>query len=359
MNAQLTDEERSRRKKQAQRAREARRKRRNRILIIVLAVVVIFVIAAIALYENSYAGILAKGNKALEEGRYEEALEYFDKAIDKNKERPEAYTGKSRVYLAKNDLNAAEAVFTDAIEDMPENSDLYEACILFWLDTEQQAKIPQLIDSAPDSVAGALAAYVVAKPEFSLDADKTYDEVQEVSLTCGEGQTIYYTVDGSEPTVLYSQPYEDSIQLGEGTTVIRAIAVDERGIPSLDEERTYMVELPLEDAPAVSPSTGQYETPTKIEIKVPEGYTAYYTLNGVDPSTASTVYEGPVDMPEGDTLFKAIVVSPTGRVSSITTRNYLLDTGSATVSQNTTETESEESAEGSYTEEESTTETGQ
>ncbi len=325
MSEKLSPEERARRKKKAQRAKEKKRKKRNRILLIVAAVLVVIAIVAVILYQTSYSGIMGRGNKALQDGRYEDAMGYFEQAIEKDNERPQAYTGISRIYLAQDNLNAAEAVFTDAIEAQPDNADLYVACVQFYLDTEQQAKIPKLIEGTTGAVAKALSDYVIEAPEFSLDADEVYDEVQEVSLTCGEGLTMYYTDDGSDPTVLYGLPYEGPIQLGEGTTVIRAIAVDERGIPSLDEERTYVVEIPLEDAPAVSPSTGQYDTATQIEIKVPEGYTAYYTMNGADPSTASTIYEGPIDMPEGETLFKAIVVSPTGRASDITTRSYLLD----------------------------------
>ncbi len=324
MSSELTPEERSRRKRQAQRAKKARRRRRNRILMVIGVIAVIAVIAGIIIYQNSYTGTVARGDRALRESRYEDALVCFDKALDKNNKRPQAYTGISKVYLARNDPNAAEAVFTDALEDQRDNADLYEACIQFYMDTEQQAKIPKLLDGVTGSAAEKLSGYMIAQPTFSLDADKVYDEVQEVSLTCEEGLTMYYTEDGSDPTVLYGLPYEGAIQLGEGTTVIRAIAVDERGIPSPDAEETYVVELPLEDAPAVSPSTGQYDTPVKIEVKVPDGYTAYYTMNGVDPSTASDIYEGPLDMPEGETLFKVIVVSPTGRVSEITTRNYLL-----------------------------------
>ncbi len=79
------------------------------------------------------------------------------------------------------------------------------------------------------------------------------------------------------------------------------------------------------DAPAVAPSTGQYSSAVQIEIKVPDGYTAYYTMTGEDPSTASTKYTGPVDMPEGETLFKAVLVNGKGRTSGVTTRNYVLE----------------------------------
>lgn len=90
-------------------------------------------------------------------------------------------------------------------------------------------------------------------------------------------------------------------------------------------KKSYTVELPIEDAPAVSPSTGQYSTAQEIEIKVPDGYTAYYTTDKSEPTTSSTKYTGPVEMPEGETIFKAVLVNAKGRVSGITTRNYVLN----------------------------------
>ena len=60
--------------------------------------------------------------------------------------------------------------------------------------------------------------------------------------------------------------YEKPIQISEGETEIKAVSVNANGIPSLTVSKTYEVELPIEDAPAVSPSTGQYDTDTKISI---------------------------------------------------------------------------------------------
>ena len=137
--------------------------------------------------------------------------------------------------------------------------------------------------------------------------------------------TVYYTDNGEEATI-QSKKFSEPIQIGEGESVITAIAVDEKGVPSLPVKKTYTVELPIVDAPAVSPSTGQYNSPIQIEVKVPEGYDAYYTTTGEDPTTASSKYTQPIDMPEGETLFKVVLVNAKGRMSGITTRNYVLDT---------------------------------
>ena len=183
-------------------------------------------------------------------------------------------------------------------------------------------EIPQLIDSANDAVKESLKDYIVKMPGFSLESSVVYDDVQQLSLE--SKHTIYYTTNGANPT-LNSTKYTDPIQLDEGETVVKAIAVNKNGVPSLTAVEEYVIQLPIEDAPAVSPSTGQYDKAVKIEIKVPEGYTAYYTMDGTTPTTASTKYHGPIDMPEYNTLFKAILVNAAGRSSGVTTRNYILE----------------------------------
>lgn len=318
------DREREQRRRQAERRKAAKKKKRRKVLALMFLFVILAVGIAFALYQNSYTGIVKKGNKAFQSQEYEQAAGYFEKAISKKPERPDAYTGLSNVYIKQNDLVKAEEVFQDAIDKQSKNADIYEACIQFYLNTEQQMEIPGLLDDADDSVRESLAGYVIDTPEFSLDEEKTYDDVQQLSLT-SKGNTVYYTTDGSEPTTK-STKYEEPIQLDEGETVIKAISVNKKGVPSLAEKKTYTIELPIEDAPAVSPSTGQYEEAMKIEIKVPDGYEAYYTMNGKDPTTASNKYTGPISMPKGETLFKAVLVNSRGRLSGITTRNYVRDT---------------------------------
>ena len=79
------------------------------------------------------------------------------------------------------------------------------------------------------------------------------------------------------------------------------------------------------DAPAVTPATGQYTEPTKITITVPEGYTAYYTMDGSTPTSDSEEYTGPIDMPQDtQTIFSAILVNNNnGKATDVTTRNYI------------------------------------
>lgn len=323
-NRAMTPEEREYRRRRAEKRREIKRRKRRRLITVMLLILAAIIGGSVLLYQNSYTGLTRKGYKAISKSEYDNAAAYFKKAISKNQKKAKAYSGLAQVYMNKGDADSAEKVFTDAIESQPDNSDIYEACIQFYIDSEQQAQIPLLLDEASDDVVSALSQYVVKVPGFSLDDSETYDDVQEVSLTAEKGSTIYYTTDGKTPTTS-SKKYSKPIQLSEGRTTIKAIAVNSDGIPSMAETKKYKVELPVEDAPAVSPSTGQYTTATKIQIQVPDGYEAYYTLDSTDPTTASYKYTEPIDMPEGETIFKAILVNKKGKTSGITTRNYTLE----------------------------------
>ncbi len=323
----LTEQERKRR--QAERKKAERRKAKRRIrmgcFFMIFLLLAAIVGSGITLYLNSYKGFVDRGNKSLRAGAYNEAIDFFERAIRKDETKADAYIGLSQVYIAKSDLDWAESIFHEAVKKQPKNADIYEAYAKFYMETDQKEKIPVLLEDVDDEVAELLAGYIIEGPKFSLDDSEPFEDVQELTMTAKNGCIIYYTDDGGEATIK-SKKYTEPIQIGEGESVITAISVDEKGVPSLPVKKTFTVELPIVDAPAVSPSTGQYNSAMQIEVRVPEGYEAYYTMTGDDPTTASSKYSEPIDMPEGETLFKVVLVNAKGRMSGITTRNYVLET---------------------------------
>lgn len=321
---QMTDRERAKekRRRQEERRRELAKKKKQKLLMIGGIVLVVAILLGVILYQNSYTGQVRKGYKALDNQKYNVAIEYFQKAIKKKEEKPDAYTGLSKVYIAQDDYEKSENVFINALAGQPSNAELYRATIQFYLDTNQEEKVSSLLDScSSDTVLKQLEEYVSDVPQFSLE-EEMYEDVQELTLSTS-GKTIYYTTDGTEPTTS-STKYVGPIQLSEGTTVVKAIAVNAKGIPSLVAEKSYTVELPTVDAPSVSPSTGQYFEPTQITIQVPNGYEAYYTTDRSTPTSSSKRYTGPIDMPEGSTFFSAVLINSKGKASAVTKRSYEL-----------------------------------
>ena len=313
------------RQRQQKRLEAAKRKRRN--LLITLFVILALIVAGVVIvYQNSYTGMIRKGYNAIQSRDYAAAERYFERAVIKDKSRPEAYVGYAEIYIDQDDLDSAEEVFQDAIQTQPSNVKLYQAAIDFYMDTEQTGKISELLQNCEDeTVLNAVADYISSAPEFSPE-EGTFEEVQESTLTSETKGDIYYTLDGSDPSAESGTKYTEPVLLqDEGEFEIRAVAVNSKGIPSVVSSGTYTIQFPIVDAPAVTPSTGQYSQPQQITITVPDGYTAYYTMDGTTPTSSSTQYTGPVTMPENaQTIFMAILVNNNnGKATEVTTRNYI------------------------------------
>ena len=277
-------------------------------------------------YQNSYTGMLKKGYRAVNEKEYMAAEKYFDRAIIKDKSRPDAYVGLAEIYLDQNDTDGAEDVYLSAIETQPTNEKLYQAAIDFYMETKQPEKVASLLeDCEDDNVLASVSEYVCEAPEFKPE-EGTYKEVQEITISSDTEGEIYYTTDGTDPTAKTGKKYKEPILLEkEGTTEIRAIVVNMKGIPSGVISQTYTIEFPIADAPAVTPSTGRYTDPQKITITVPDGYTAYYTTDGSEPTASSEKYTGPIDMPANTTTtFNAVLINNrNGKATEVTTRSYI------------------------------------
>ena len=93
-------------------------------------------------------------------------------------------------------------------------------------------------------VKAADQAAQVAAPTANIAAG-TYTEAQEIRLDCDtDGATIYYTLDGSEPTTANGTKYDGGIVTvsGYGTTKLRMIAVEAGMRDSMEASYQYTIE---------------------------------------------------------------------------------------------------------------------
>jgi hypothetical protein len=155
----------------------------------------------------------------------------------------------------------------------------------------------------------------------------TYTTVQSVTITDSTpGASIYYTTDGSIPTVgstLYSGPI--SVLASE---TIQAIAAYTGFVYSSIAEAKYVTNFPLAATPVLAPGSGTYKSPQTVTIRrSTPGASIYYAINST-PTTASTLYTGPftVSPPQ---IVEAIAVAPGYAESKEASANY---TGGATTS---------------------------
>ena len=169
----------------------------------------------------------------------------------------------------------------------------------------------------------------VAMPIFSIPGG-TYDQNPlSVTLSCATpGATIYYTKATGNNTpatpTTSSTVYTGPISVTTKTT-IKAVAIlgnSKSAVPS----HTYTFQVAT---PVISFEGGSSNTAT-ITCST-EGATIYYTTNGSNPTTSSTVYTGPIPV-SGDVTIKARAYLTGLSASAIATATYKTSTTSVIAS---------------------------
>ncbi|MBR5859933.1 MAG: chitobiase/beta-hexosaminidase C-terminal domain-containing protein [Bacteroidaceae bacterium] len=186
----------------------------------------------------------------------------------------------------------------------------------------------------------------VATPIFSVEAGTQYNPFS-VEISAEEGATVYYTLDGTEPTT-ESAVYSEAIafnEFGTSTTLKAVAAVD--GELSNIASATYSLEVA---APTFSVKGGVYEkltgeTALKFTCET-EGATIYYNNRGGDPITAGSKSYGSlsvlataevkavafVENAEGEKIYSAVAsekyyisaVKPFEKVTEFAAGEYLI-----------------------------------
>lgn len=261
---------------------------------------------------------------------YDKAYEYIERALSLEPDNADAMLLKSNILLVQEKTEDALAVLLTLIDIHPDNVTAYGQIIRIYELQEKPDKIKNLLASVTDErVLDKYESYITEKPVLSLPSGE-YDDTLNIELYSPESgnNKIFYTTNGSTPTA-ESKQYFTGIQVGEGTTHLKAIVVSEKGISSEVSEATYKVKLLPPQPPKISPSSGDFtdEMDTKIYIIVPDGCTAYYAYDEV-PTEESTKYMGPIEMPEGRHTFYAILVDKNGKKSEPSSADYNLQSAS-------------------------------
>ena len=168
-------------------------------------------------------------------------------------------------------------------------------------------------------------------PTFS-PAQGTYSSVQSVTISDTDSSaTIYYTTDGSTPTVSSTQ-YTGAITVSS-TETINAVALDAISggyIESAVASATYTINntLPVAATPSFSPAAGTYASTQSVTISdATSGAAIYYTTDGTTPTTSSTVYSGPITVSSSETV-EAMAIASGYANSAVATAVYTINASS-------------------------------
>lgn len=124
---------------------------------------------------------------------------------------------------------------------------------------------------------------------------------------------FYYTLDGTTPTVKSSR-YLGYINIKSSCT-LKVVAVDRYGNSSGILTNQYNI-IKTPAAPTLSKVSGVYRTAQTVSLSSSTpGVSIYYTLNGSEPSTKSTLYTGPIAI-KSNAILKAVAIDTSGNSSS-------------------------------------------
>ncbi len=219
--------------------------------------------------------------------------------------------------------------------DPTTNSQLYTGTIL--LSEEGKTVLKFFAVDASGNISNIVTMnYTIDKTAPTANtkpSGNTYNSKQNVSITASDNLdpnlTIYYTLDGTDPSnsktrVKYSGPITITT-----TTRLRYVAVDNASNWSQIYDENYIMKFTNAPAPSADLSSGLYTSDQVVTLTATDQIDPkpkiYYTLNGSNPTTKSTLYSWPISINTiGTTILKFIAVNNAGLVSNVTTYTYTL-----------------------------------
>jgi len=134
------------------------------------------------------------------------------------------------------------------------------------------------------------------------------------------GATIYYTTDGSAPTLSSAQGTAGASTASVSATasfILKAMAAKNGMQTSATTSVSYSFQT---TAPVISPNGGVFAGPTQqVTLTAGPGAAIYYTLNGSSPNRNGILYTGPFTLSEGVFTVRASVKQAGQLDSNVTT----------------------------------------
>jgi len=270
------------------------------------------------------------GRELYEQAYFTRALEKLKIAVEREPDNVDALVLMGQAYTELGFIEDAKAIYESLIYEIaPAHPSAYRNLIRIYQQEGYNAEALALIKTAAQNATSTqefevmLREYTPKTPELSYTEGRYTEEI-DVTIEIPEGQTVYYTIDGTDPSeagMIYESGFK--IHVPEGKLTVKAIGFTENGTPSEQITANYTVIIPTPSAPKANYASGVYKKAPKVSLrpgsedkKENEQIVAiYYTMDGRQATTESTLYTEPIQLPIGDSRLRAISVHKNGKIS--------------------------------------------
>ena len=272
------------------------------------------------------------GREYLEQAYFTRALEKLQIAVDREPENVDALVLMGQAYTELGFTEDAVTIYESLIHDIaPQHPSAYRNLIRIYQNQGYFAEALDLMRLAANN-ANSTQEFDVMLREYTPDPpvlshlEGRYNEEIDVTLTIPEGQTVFYTVDGTDPSesgLIYTPGLK--LHIPEGKMTIKAIGFTENGTPSEQITANYTIIIPTPAAPKANYASGVYKKAPKISLRPGSEdkkenariVAIYYTLDGRQATTESTLFDPdhPIQLPIGKSRLRAIAVADNGKIS--------------------------------------------
>jgi len=233
------------------------------------------------------------------------------------------YSSAQNVTLTANEpatiyytTNGSEPTITSSVYSVPIPITTITALKFFARDAAGNSEVPRT--EIYNIVADTTPPVTTASP-----AGGTFSSAQNVTLTANEPATIFYTTNGSTPTIS-SPTYAGAIAI-PATTILKFFGLDAAGNSETVKTAVYILNLDTTTpVTTASPAGGTFTSPQYVTLAANETATIYYTINGSTPTTSSPVYSGPIAVSVTTTL-KFFAKDTAGNSEAMRTVTYTID----------------------------------
>ena len=276
---------------------------------------------------------LMLGRELVEQAYFTRALEPLGVVLEREPRNVDALNLMAQAYTELGRIEEAKEIYLSLInsEESAGHPGAYRNLIKIYQNEGYNAEALELMKKGAEKVTTTTEFSVMLRentpesPVFSWEEGR-YNEEKDLTISIPEGQTVYYTTDGTDPSES-GQIYTEGtkIHIPEGKMTVKAIGFTENGMPSEQITANYTVIIPTPAAPKANIASGKLKKSVKVSLRPgsedkkenDQIVAIYYTLDGRQATPESTLYDddNPIQLPIGKTTLRAVSVHKNGKIS--------------------------------------------